>query len=636
MRIFYDLQRNKNYFTLFKIAVLLIIILNFVSRVPIFGSDTDTEPKQILIFYSHSLGTPWQDSWADGFNSMIKSNNEIKTNILSDFPWISNAQDAAYEELLIEFYRHKYKNQNIDVLVSTSTASTLFLLEFSDSIFPEVPVVALPGSDSALLKQVEKLPNWTGAFSEKKIKESLDLAMQLLPGTENIALISGSTINGKNLLNKAIEVIANQYENLNTINLTDISMDEVLEQVAALPPDTVILYLITLMDSTGKEFIPKVILNDITAAANAPVLGLWDTLLGSGVLGGSMVSPEFDGKSIAKIVERILEGEEAKDILISKTMHANYFDWLQIKKWGIKETALPENSIIINKEYSFWKLYRLQIIFTVLIIILEAGLIILLLIQRSSLKSARGSLLKSQKELEYKVLVRTEALSKTNQQLKKEILDHQDARVHIQHLLEGKDLLLREVHHRIKNNMSTLIGILSMQTVNHENPEAEKILEDAGQRIHSMMILYDKLYRGSDYQNIPVQDYFKTLINEIATNFKINNQIRIETEIEDFVLDSVLIFNIGIILNELITNIMKYAFTDGQDCYVRISITQRSNHVKIIIKDNGVGIGDDFDIESTEGFGLKLVNLLVKQIKGILKIENKGGTILTLSFERKV
>jgi len=214
-----------------------------------------------------------------------------------------------------------------------------------------------------------------------------------------------------------------------------------------------------------------------------------------------------------------------------------------------------------------------------------------------------------------------------------ETIEHRLREEKIRYLLKEKELILKEVHHRIKNNMGTIISLLSLQSGNLENPEAVEALEIASNRIHSMLILYDKLYRGTDFQNISVKDYFTTLTKEIVDNFDTKKSIKVETEIEEFELNSKTIFNLGIIINELITNSMKYAFSQVQTGIITVSASKNNNHITISIGDDGKGIPESVNMETTEGFGFILVNMLSEQLQSNIQIERKNGTKFIFTFD---
>jgi two-component sensor histidine kinase len=213
----------------------------------------------------------------------------------------------------------------------------------------------------------------------------------------------------------------------------------------------------------------------------------------------------------------------------------------------------------------------------------------------------------------------------------------------IKSLLAEKELILREVNHRIKNNMNTIHGLLILQTDTLKDPNAIAALEDSARRVQSMMVLYDKLYRSSDVQNISVMEYLPSLVDEIVSNFPDSKSVKIEKKIEDFILDAKRLQSLGIIINELLANIMKYAFTGRDNGLITIGAhivksgfkpnpAKDSSTVSIIIQDNGNGIPESVDFEHSAGFGLQLVELLTKELKGTIKIEREKGTKIILEF----
>ncbi len=211
-------------------------------------------------------------------------------------------------------------------------------------------------------------------------------------------------------------------------------------------------------------------------------------------------------------------------------------------------------------------------------------------------------------------------------------------------LLAEKDLILREVHHRIKNNMNVVYGLLVLQADSIKDPAAVNALEDAGNRIQSMMVLYDKLYRSPDVQNISAKDYLPSLVDEIISNFPNSKSVIVEKNIDDFILNAKKLQPLGIIINELLSNIMKYAFTDRDGGLITVGafLTESdsawpafnpASRIKIIIQDNGSGLPESVDFENSTGFGLQLVSMLTKELNGTIRIERGNGTKIILEFE---
>jgi len=203
----------------------------------------------------------------------------------------------------------------------------------------------------------------------------------------------------------------------------------------------------------------------------------------------------------------------------------------------------------------------------------------------------------------------------------------------INSLLTEKKLLLKEVHHRIKNNMNTIKGLLFLQSDVLTDPTAIAALQDAESRVGSMMVLYDKLYCSEGFEGISIKEYLPVLVDEIIENFNNKDKVKIEKNIEDFILKADILFTLGIILNELLTNIMKYAFPGMNNGIVIVSASKNDRRVKIEIQDNGAGIPESISFENSTGFGMQLVSMLTEQIGGTINIERGGGTKFILEFE---
>jgi PAS domain S-box-containing protein len=195
-----------------------------------------------------------------------------------------------------------------------------------------------------------------------------------------------------------------------------------------------------------------------------------------------------------------------------------------------------------------------------------------------------------------------------------------------------KELLLREVHHRIKNNMNTIVGLLSIQTDTVKEPSAIAALEDTMSRIRSMMMLYDKLYQSKGFIEISIKEYMSPLVDEIAGIFPNRRAVKIDKNIDDFIVNAETLFSLGIIINELITNMMKYAFTGRDRGIIELTASLTGDRASVIIKDNGIGMPDSIDIYNSKGFGLQLVGMLIQQIGGSINIERNNGTKFTIEF----
>jgi PAS domain S-box-containing protein len=217
--------------------------------------------------------------------------------------------------------------------------------------------------------------------------------------------------------------------------------------------------------------------------------------------------------------------------------------------------------------------------------------------------------------------------------ISKDITDRKNNETAIQKLLDEKELILQEVHHRIKNNMNTIKSVISLQAGSTKDLSSIRILKDAESRIQSMMILYEKLYQSASHNTVSAKDYFSSLVDDIVANFPNSRSVKIEKRIDDFVLDAKKMQPLGIIINELLTNIMKYAFIARTDGLITVSAALEGNVVSLLVGDNGNGMPESVNFQNSNGLGIKLVGMLSRQLGGCIRIERGNGTRIILEFE---
>lgn len=213
-----------------------------------------------------------------------------------------------------------------------------------------------------------------------------------------------------------------------------------------------------------------------------------------------------------------------------------------------------------------------------------------------------------------------------------DITERKIAEEKIKTLLLEKELILKESHHRIKNNMNTVSSIICLHLETLKEPSAIAALKDARSRIHSMMVLYDKLYRSEDFKELSFKQYITPLIDEIIDNFPNKGIIKMEKVIDDFIIDAKRLPALGIIINEILTNIMKYAFTGRDNGLIKVTAAISDDRVTVTVADNGIGIPESINIATSTGFGFQLVDIMTQALRGKIKIERNDGTKFILEF----
>ena len=205
----------------------------------------------------------------------------------------------------------------------------------------------------------------------------------------------------------------------------------------------------------------------------------------------------------------------------------------------------------------------------------------------------------------------------------------------IQQKNEENKLLMREVHHRVKNNLQIISSLLGVQINNNENDKLKLILQESQNKIKSMSLIHQNLYKSDQFAKVSVDSYVNELVEQIKSSYKTDNiTINFNLNITNKQIPIGLAVPLGLMLNELITNAYKYAFTDCPEKENNISISfhqiKDTTKYSLIVKDNGKGLPKDFDIDNLSSFGLQLVYGLVAQLLGEANIIQNNGTTFTI------
>ncbi|TGM43914.1 response regulator [Leptospira biflexa] len=203
----------------------------------------------------------------------------------------------------------------------------------------------------------------------------------------------------------------------------------------------------------------------------------------------------------------------------------------------------------------------------------------------------------------------------------------------IQKLLHEKENILKEIHHRVKNNMSSLFTLLTLQAKSQNHEPVQTILYEAAGRIKSMIVLYDKLYHSETDNSVSIQNYFPSICSEIVSIFPKKVEVNLSILEEPIELNAKLLSSLGIILNELITNSMKHAFLEIQNPKINLNISKDNNILYLAYSDNGVGIPESISFQDTPGFGLQLIGMLTEQIEGKISIDRKNEPKIILELK---
>ncbi|HYG52859.1 MAG TPA: PAS domain S-box protein [Flavobacteriales bacterium] len=217
-----------------------------------------------------------------------------------------------------------------------------------------------------------------------------------------------------------------------------------------------------------------------------------------------------------------------------------------------------------------------------------------------------------------------------------DITDKKHKNEELRHSLKEKEVLLKEVHHRVKNNLQIISSILNLQTSFSNDAKVNEILRESQNRVKSMAYLHESLYQNKNFSFINFSDYLINLSKNLVHSYYISaNSVELKLNVDKVDLNLDQAIPCGLIVNELLTNAVKYAFVDDtKSSVISIKVTEKKGIVEITVADNGVGLPKGFDVNKTNTLGLQLVSTLTEQLDGKLTVMNDNGARFTITFKK--
>jgi two-component sensor histidine kinase len=234
-------------------------------------------------------------------------------------------------------------------------------------------------------------------------------------------------------------------------------------------------------------------------------------------------------------------------------------------------------------------------------------------------RAAEQALEAANAALEHRVAERTAELQALNTRLEASLTE--------------KEVLLKEIHHRVKNNLQVVLSLLSGQGAAVQNPAVQDFVQESERRLQAMALVHESLYQGSDVAQLQLAEYVEALSQQLARAYGVDpGRIAVQSQAEGVVLplDSAMPF--GLILSELLSNCLKHAFPGGAVGNVTVTLTHHGDRLTLRVGDSGCGFPEHLDFRTTESFGLQLVCALTEQLQGTVALERGGGTTFTVTF----
>ncbi|HEY0304491.1 MAG TPA: ATP-binding protein, partial [Longimicrobiales bacterium] len=346
------------------------------------------QARRVVILYDERTELPGLAALDASLAATLSADRRYEIEIYRESMDLSRFGGPAFRESLRRYLKSKYANKPIDVVITAMGPALDFILANGSQIFPGAAIVFC-GIDRRDLAKRTLPPNVTGVLVKREFRPTLELALRLHPDTRNVFIVGGSAEFDARLLDQMQRELRGFRAGPALTYLTGLPMAVLLERLSKLPPHSLVLYATIFRDGAGEAFVPHEVAEQVARIANAPTYVFVDQYVGRGVVGGHVYSVKEHGAAAAQLALAVLAGESAAAFpLIETGASTTILDWRQLRRWGIDPKTLPAGADVRFRTASVWELYKTYITAALLLALLQAGIITLLMVQRTARRRA--------------------------------------------------------------------------------------------------------------------------------------------------------------------------------------------------------------------------------------------------------
>lgn len=363
--------------------------------------------KKILVLHSYHQGLEWTDQISEGIRSVFPYQDQVK--IYYEYLDAKRNNSQKYHDKLVSLYQEKARIIDFDAVIVSDNAAFNFIIEYGAKLYPETPVIFC-GVNNLNKNVLENKNNFCGIVEKAEHREIIDLILKLHPNLNKLIIINDHTLTGKNI-REELEVVLEDYKNKLEFDIWEsFTIDELRNRLTNLNRNSAIYLLVFNRDKEGNFISYNQGIEIIKSVSKNPIYGAWDFYLGKGIVGGKLISAQAQGKEAALLAKNIINAQDNFNQEIILDNGSNYyFDYLELEKFNISESKLPEGSEIINYPEPFFE-RNYQLLIWVMIILIS--IIIILLVFFYFKHKEKNEIAKLNTELEQKVEERTKELKK--------------------------------------------------------------------------------------------------------------------------------------------------------------------------------------------------------------------------------
>lgn len=573
------------------ILIWLVVVLLLTTGLSPVGAEGEGTRK-VLILHSYGMDFRWTVELDDAVRELLEHGSEASTTVHSETLDGKYFSSQSHMDQVASFLERKYDRWEFDAVIVSDNLALEFARLHSRRLWPDTPLVFC-GINKYTPELIEDFEMITGVAEELSAARTIENMRALFPRRRELHILSDDTATGDEnieILRSAVGRSELEVEVHQPVTVASLS---VLSD--RLDADDVAILVGLVADESGTLIGFERSGRIVAESLQVPVFSMWDFYMSTGIVGGYMSSGRQQGLKAAELTLRILGGEAAEDIpVIAESPNFPIYDLAALRRFGVTADDLPAGSIRRNEPTGLWDRYPGEILFIISAFLFLTAFAL----------------------LAYEAARRRGARARSTAET-----------------LREKETLLREIHHRVKNNLQVVSSMLSLQSNVVRDRQSLSCLQDARTRIQSMALVHEHLYESSSIACISTREYVDELVSTVMNSMDLSSGgIRVVREVAEIPIDIDHAIPLGLVINELMSNALKYAYPHGSAGEIRLTLRRVSGGALLEIADDGPGLPTNERVRR-EAIGLQLVEALAGQLGGTITFDSTNpGLAVRLTF----
>jgi two-component sensor histidine kinase len=568
---------------------LVVAVVSLVLSVQPAAETIAAEEVQVLVLSSHHNGLPWTDGFERGLRDFQRERPEVL--YYFEYMYASRGDVSLTDEEWAEFLQTKFRDVPFDVIIADSGRAAALIRRY-DRLFGPIPqVLVADGIGSVAEHQFSLHPDLENAKTR-----TAEIALVQNPEARSAIVIDQGFVDNEVSLEPLYAALGESSIDVQSLRI--FSIDQLIDALETADPGDIAFYGPVFVDESGIRVDPAETLSRLAERSAVPIYTFWSTLVGHGAAGGAVI----DAPSMAYgAMTAALRYRETGAFGSGYETIRPVFDDAVLQRHGVDGSSIPENAVLLNRREPFFRAHYVETITTVSAAALTALAVVVVLLRKNLRKNAQ---LRSQG-------MRLEAV------------------------VAEKEILFREMNHRVKNNLNILTSLVSLQMSATDDEASRGHLEGVAGKLRTMSLIHAKLQEGGDGAGFDGAEYLQSLAHQVVQTMRPRaTLIRLDLHLEPIQMDVKVAVPCGLVVNELITNAIKYAFSGAAPTgTIRVELSSIPNDkVRLSVSDDGIGLPLGFDLNRDAGLGLKVVESLARQLRGTLMVRSDDGTTFAIEF----